>query len=130
MESVRSLSCDEIIVKLLVPNSNGGGLALSLSRLCAAAPQKEEQGVTHLLDMHCYQLDRMLKTCKIRDPWVGDEAITSGREARAKGMAIELDKLQATLRNRGRSKARHKSWTYTVTNLTECSRLAKSRTRG
>lgn len=98
MESIRSLSCDEITVKLLVPNSNGGGLALSSSRLRAAAPQKEEQGATHVLDMHCYQLDRMLKSCKIKDPWVGDEAITSGREARAKGMAIELDKLQATLR--------------------------------
>ncbi|OAA45104.1 hypothetical protein BBO_03682 [Beauveria brongniartii RCEF 3172] len=97
MRAVRNLSCDKMTVRLLPPRR---GVRSRRGRGARSAEEEEEEkrrAYAHEIDMHDYQVGRLVREHAFTDPWHADEAMHQGRAARMAAMEDAFDKLRGVL---------------------------------
>lgn len=97
VEAIRNLSCDEVNIKLLPCNRNRARRSRRVQDATAAEMEDEGSYRTRNINMHAYQVDKLLADGTFADPWGECKVMQSTRQARIQGMERSFETLFANL---------------------------------
>ncbi|KAM3499759.1 hypothetical protein MY10362_007004 [Beauveria mimosiformis] len=97
MRAVRKLSCDKMTVRLLPPRRRVRSRRRRGARSAEEEEEDKRRAYAHEIDMHDYQVGRLVSEHAFTDPWHADEAMHLGRAARMAAMEDAFDKLRGVL---------------------------------